>query len=107
MILSFASAVVSVRLLIDRSPKVERRTRQVSTLGDLAEWGLRNEWGTLEEAGFRGHVQFEHPGHHDHGLRSVAVLEHGKFQCFRTIDKETAAQSALISGDPMPVSVSA
>lgn len=52
-----------------------------------------------------GHVQFENAGHHDHGVRGMAILEHGVFQCFGAVDEEAAAAAALILDDPVAVTV--
>jgi hypothetical protein len=53
------------------------------------------------------HVEFENSGYHDHGLRAVAVLEHGKFHGFGAIDEQTAAKAFLIPNDPVASAVPA
>jgi hypothetical protein len=60
----------------------------------------------LGQAGLCLHIQFENPWHSHYGLPLVPVLEHREFHGFRTIHKQTTAQSALIAGDPMAISVS-
>src|SRR5262249_20251626 len=52
-------------------------------------------------------VEFEHTGHHDHGLRPVTVLEHCEFQRFGAIDEEAAAEASLVASDPMALAVAA
>jgi hypothetical protein len=51
------------------------------------------------------HVEFENARDHDHGLRPVAVLEHGELQGFGAVDEQSAAKSALIPNDPVAAAV--
>ena len=53
------------------------------------------------------HVEFENSGYHDHGLRAVAVLEHGKFHRFGAVDEQAAAKAFLIPNDPVASAVPA
>ena len=63
--------------------------------------------GAFAHEGLGAHVQSENVRHHDHSVRAVAILEHGVFQRFSTVDKETAAPVTLILDDPVAVTVSA
>jgi hypothetical protein len=52
-------------------------------------------------------VELENSCHHDHGLRPVAVLEHGEFERFGSIDEKTAAQPLLVLDNPMALAIPA
>jgi hypothetical protein len=51
------------------------------------------------------HVQFEDARNHKHALRPVSVLEHRKAERFGPIDKNSAAEAALILHHPVPLPV--
>jgi hypothetical protein len=55
--------------------------------------------------GLGAHVQFQNAGHHDHGLRTVPILEHRKLQGFSAVDKEATMKPALILHDPIAVAI--
>ena len=46
-------------------------------------------------------LEFENSRDHDHGLRSVAGLEHREFQRFHAIDEQAAAEAALVLDHPV------
>jgi hypothetical protein len=47
------------------------------------------------------HIEFQDAGHHDDGLRPIAVLEHGVLQCFDTIDEQPAAGALFVLDYPV------
>src|SRR5262245_7856897 len=51
------------------------------------------------------HVELENAGHHDHGLRPVAVLEHREFHGFGAAHEQAAAKAGLILDDPLAAPV--
>jgi hypothetical protein len=51
------------------------------------------------------HVQFEDARNHEHALRPVSVLEHGKPERFGAIDENSAAEAALVLHYPVPLPV--
>ena len=53
------------------------------------------------------HVEFEKVRHDNDGLRSIAVLEHRKFQSFSTINKKAAAQTVAVPNNPIAATVPA
>ena len=46
-------------------------------------------------------LEFENSRDHDHGLRSVAGLEHREFQRFHAIVEQAAAEAALVLDHPV------
>jgi hypothetical protein len=42
-------------------------------------------------ARFTTHIELENTGNHNHGLRPIAVLKHGKPERLGSIDEESAA----------------
>src|SRR3977135_571018 len=52
-------------------------------------------------------IELENAGNHNHGLRTIAVLEHCKFQCLRAVHEQAAAKASLILDDPVAVAVPA
>ena len=62
--------------------------------GEAAELGrpLKSGGGAYGALVLLGiEIQFDNPGHHDRGLRTVAVLKHCKPQGFSTINEQPAA----------------
>src|SRR5262249_26393240 len=56
-------------------------------------------------AGLAAHVELENAGHHDHGLRSIPVLEHREFHGFGAAHEQAAAKTGLILDNPLPAPV--
>src|SRR3977135_2865579 len=52
-------------------------------------------------------VELESPRDHDHGLRPVAVLEHGKLESFGAVHEQATAKTFLILHDPVAAAVPA
>ena len=61
--------------------------------------------GPMNSLGLGVQIELENAGNHDHGLRAVAALEHGKFQGFGAVDEQATAEALLILGDPVAVAV--
>jgi hypothetical protein len=59
----------------------------------------------LAHSGSDAHVQLQDAGYHDHGLRTVPVLEHREFQGFSAVDKKATMKPALILDDLIAVAV--
>jgi hypothetical protein len=74
-------------------------------LRDPLKWGLPIGAGVPACIEIGAHVQFEYVRDHDHVLRPVPILEHCEFQCFSTVNKETAAKTAFVLDDPTAVTV--
>jgi hypothetical protein len=51
------------------------------------------------------YIQLEDSWDNDDGLRTVAILEHGEFEGFSSVDEDPAAEPFLILHDPMAVAV--
>jgi hypothetical protein len=51
------------------------------------------------------HIELENTDNHDHGLRPIAVLKHGKPERLGTIDEDPAAETALVLNDPIPPTI--
>ena len=51
------------------------------------------------------HIELENTGNHDHGLRPIAVLKHGKPDRLGAIDEDPAAEAALVPNNPIPPAV--
>jgi hypothetical protein len=70
---------------------------------------LKANWGVGPNVLGRGRpaidIQLENPWNHDHGLRTVPILEHCELKGFCSIDEKPAAEPLLILHDPMAVAV--
>jgi hypothetical protein len=55
--------------------------------------------------GCAAHIEFENVRHHDDGLRSIAVLEHRKFQSFSAINKKASAQTLSVPNNLVAAAV--
>jgi hypothetical protein len=53
------------------------------------------------------HVELEHAGDQDDGLRLTPSLAHRESNGFRPIDEQSAAQASLVLRDPAAVAVHA
>jgi hypothetical protein len=53
------------------------------------------------------HVELDHIGYHNDGLRPITILEHREFQRVGTLGKQAPAQALLVQGDPVAVAVPA
>jgi hypothetical protein len=57
-------------------------------------------WQLMRCARVTTHIELENTGNHNHGLRPIAVLKHGKPERLGTIDEESAAEAARILNNP-------
>jgi hypothetical protein len=53
------------------------------------------------------HVELDHIGYHNDGLRPITILEHREFQRVGALGKQAPAQALLVLGDPVAAAVPA
>jgi hypothetical protein len=58
-------------------------------------------------ARFATHIELENTGKHDHGLRLIAVLKHGKPERLGAIDEESTAEATPVPNHPISPGVPA
>jgi hypothetical protein len=56
-------------------------------------------------ARFTTHIELENTGNHNHGLRPIAVLKHGKPERLGSIDEKSAAYAAMVLNNPDPPAI--
>jgi len=69
--------------------------------GDLLLWSV----GVAADPAWLIDIELEYAGHHHDSLRTISVLEHGKFKRLGAIDKQTAAKPAFVLHHPMTTPV--
>jgi hypothetical protein len=52
-------------------------------------------------------IEFQDPGHHQHGLGPATVFKQGKPQRFGAINKQAPTQSGLVTNNPVAAAVPA
>jgi hypothetical protein len=65
--------------------------------------------GFWPDCGARGliEIEFQDPGHHQHGLWSATIFKQGKPQCFGAINKQAPTQTGLVTNNPVSAAVPA
>jgi hypothetical protein len=61
----------------------------------------------LRCAPFATHIELENAGDHDHGLRPIAVLKHGKPERLGAIEEDSTAAATPVPNHPISPSVPA
>jgi hypothetical protein len=72
-----------------------------ATQAIVHQFGHRPMCGTR----FTAHIELENTDNHDHGLRPIAVLKHGKPERLGAVDEDPAAEAALVLNDPIPPTI--